>query len=196
MSKNYYNNSGPHTRVVIILIAVLIVAVVAIYIEKIHHKSASNTSNNHKTTLITGTTSKPTPHTPSPSTANNSSFQGNTSNQSIQPSNTTAVPPKSQWTTSSSGTITLQQPYPNATIQSGSIISGTIQSSSIHTVNFILTDNAVGQIAQGSLSVVNGKFSGSLNFTSHSSSGTLQVYSPNPTNGAEENIINFDVKYN
>jgi hypothetical protein len=63
-------------------------------------------------------------------------------------------------------------------------------------VQFILTDNSVGLIAQGTLTVVNGKFSGMLQFTPHSNSGKLELYYPNAANGAEEDIIEIDVSFN
>ncbi|MGH7195069.1 MAG: hypothetical protein ACREJM_16270, partial [Candidatus Saccharimonadales bacterium] len=92
-----------------------------------------------------------------------------------------------------SGNITLQLPSPNSTIKTGDSITGLAK---VSTVQFILTDNSVGMIAQGNLKVVNGKFSGTLQFTPHSSSGKLEVYYPNPTNGAEQDIVEINVNFN
>lgn len=167
----------------------------AFYLGVFTNTQKSSTTNNNKTkATVTGTPSTPIQHTSTPSSSNSSPTQSSTSSQSSQ-TTTSSTPPSSQWATSSSGAITLQEPYSDETIQSGATISGTAESS-VSTVNYILTDNSVGQIAQGSLDVVNGKFTGTLHFTSHSTAGTLQVYSPNPSNGAEENIINIDVNYN
>lgn len=192
------NTNQRHSRmnktIIIVSVILLILVVGALYHNSSHNKAVKESLSNSQTkTIVKGTPSKPTQHTSVPSSSNSSSTQGSVTNQAGQ--TTTSTPPSSQWTTSSSGAITLQQPYPNETIQSGVALGGTANST-VSTVDFILTDSAVGQIAQGSLNVVNGKFSGILNFTNHSTKGTLQVYSPNPTNGAEENIINIDVNYN
>lgn len=185
------------TKKIITLLAVLlIIAGGSIYL--IANKSTAKPalSNIKKNNVIKGTPSKPTQHSASPSTSNSNPTEsiGTISTSSTTPS-ISSPPPASKWTTSSTGAITLQQPYENETIQSGATLSGTVNSS-ITAVDYILTDNSVGQIAQGSLDVVNGKFSGTLSFVNHSTKGTLQVYSPNPNNGAEENIINIDVNYN
>jgi len=137
-------------------------------------------------TPVQGT--KSTPTTPQVSTNNLSS--GGTTDNNGQTSGT--LPPSSDWVMSTSGDITLQQPAASTSVKTGDTISGL---ANVSNVQFILTDNSVGQIDQGNLSVVNGKFSGTLQFTSHSSSGTLQVYYPNPSNGAEEDIINIDVNF-
>lgn len=80
----------------------------------------------------------------------------------------------SDWASSSSGKITLQQPTAGSTLRSGDTLSGTAK---VDTVQYRLVDDSVGVLAQGSLSVVNGKFSGVLNFTPHSSSGKLDIFS-------------------
>jgi len=132
--------------------------------------------------------SKSTTHVP---TSNNSTSSGGVLNQNGQTTGTT--PPSSEWVSSSNGALTLQQPIANSTIQSGDTISGV---ANVSNVQFILTDSAVGLIDQGNLSVVNGKFSGTLQFTPYSGIGTLQVYYPNPNNGAEEDIVNISVNFN
>jgi len=103
------------------------------------------------------------------------------------------IPPNSEWTTSSSGNITLQAPSNNSHFASGSIISGLAK---INMIQYMLKDDSIGLISRGTLNVVNGKFSGAINFTSNSSSAKLVVYCPDPNNGAERDIINIDVKLN
>ncbi len=103
------------------------------------------------------------------------------------------LPPTSEWTTSSSGIITLQVPSNNSHFASGSIISGLAK---VNMIQYILKDNSIGLISRGTLNVVNGKFSGAINFSSNSSSAKLVVYYPDPNNGAENDIINIDVKLN
>jgi type II secretory pathway pseudopilin PulG len=122
------------------------------------------------------------------STAN--SIQGGVKDNGGQSTSTTI--PSSEWTASSNGDITLQQPIANSTLASGDKISGI---ANVNNVQFILSDSTVGLIDQGNLNVVNGSFSGSLQFTPHAKVGTLEIYYPNPSNGAEEDIINVNVNY-
>ncbi len=135
--------------------------------------------------------SKPTQHkiVKQPSLSTSNTTNGSSTSTSL---NSNINTNSSLYIASSSGQITVHTPYNNETISSGFPINGTAK---VSTVNYILIDNQVGQIAQGSLKVINGKFQGTLSFTPHATSGVLQVYSPNPTNGSEENVINIDVNY-
>lgn len=110
--------------------------------------------------------------------------------QNIQPKNT--PPSSSDWISSSNGSITLEEPVANSTVHSGDTISGT---ATVSKVEYILTDTKLGLIAKSDLNVVNGTFSGTLKFIPHSSNGSLQIYYPNPTNGAEEDLINVNVNF-
>lgn len=149
----------------------------------------SSTISNHNP--VQGTTSVTTPHQTAPSVNNGTTGQGGVIDQNGQTSG--SLPPSSDWTSSSSGNITLQQPTARQTIESGDTLGGL---ATVDTVQFILKDDSVGVIAQGSLSVVDGKFSGTLKFTPHAHTGQLEVFHPDPTTGAEKDIINIDVKYN
>jgi hypothetical protein len=104
---------------------------------------------------------------------------------------TTATTNQSQWITSKSGAITVEQPVANATLSSGDYLVGTAK---VGAVSFRLSDTSDGQIATGTLQVVNGKFSGKLSFTAHSSDGELDVFSTN-SQGVEFNIIQIAVKF-
>jgi hypothetical protein len=119
-------------------------------------------------------------------TSNSASQGGAIDNQGAG----TAQTPSSQWTSSESGAITLYSPTASSTLRSGGIISGTAK---VGTVQYRLVDDQVGVLAQGSLSVVNGKFSGTLQFTPHSSSGKLSVFSFNGS-GAEINRVEINLK--
>jgi hypothetical protein len=96
-----------------------------------------------------------------------------------------------QWITAKSGLITVQQPTVNAIVRNGDILSGTAK---VGTINFRLIDNSVGVISTGSLNVVNGKFSGKLGFTPHSTTGRLDVFSTEP-DGTEINEIQIAVRF-
>jgi len=170
-----------------LLAIVLVVAAVVLYAHA-HNKSA-NLAAKAGTQAVKGTVSTPTPHqVPSP---NSTGQSGGVVDKNGQAS--TNLPPASQWVSSSSGNITLQQPSPNTVVTSGDSLVGLAK---VSTVQFILKDDAVGQIAQGNLTVVNGRFSGVLQFTPHSKSGKLEIYYPNPNNGAEEDIVEINVGFN
>lgn len=97
----------------------------------------------------------------------------------------------SQWVTSTSGNITVKQPIANSKLGNGSVLSGSAKVSDVH---YRLIDSNVGVIAQGMLGVVNGDFSGTLQFTPHSSVGRLDVFSTE-TDGTEINEVQITVAF-
>jgi hypothetical protein len=175
-------------------ILLLIVAAIVTFGSIKYHDDNLKTKNNLAVTkpqsVIKIKASTSTPQSPTVA-SNTSSNPGGVVDKNGQ--TTGSLPPSSDWVSSASGAITLQQPSPNTTVQDGDTISGT---ASVSNVSFILTDNSVGLIDQGNLNVVNGKFSGLMEFQAHSSSGKLQLYYPNPSNGAETDIIEIDVNFN
>ncbi|HUD10508.1 MAG TPA: hypothetical protein VMR28_02425 [Candidatus Saccharimonadales bacterium] len=174
-----------------LLIIVLVIGAVAIYWHY-HNKNLNLAANTSSQTAPKGATSKASQQPTKQSTVTNTTTdKGGVIDQNGQA--TGSLPPSSQWVSSTSGIITLQQPSPNTTVNSGDTLSGLAK---VNDVQFILSDDSVGLIAQGNLTVVNGKFSGILQFTPHSNGGKLEVYYPNPTNGAEEDIIEIDVSFN
>lgn len=181
---NKTNTSG-RKRAFFAIFALLVVLAATAYWFRGH---AGNAVPTVQSTAAHGTPSKPTPHQTVPSPALPQGG-GVVDNQGQAP---TSLPDQSLWLTSASGNITLQQPYNNDILSSGAPISGLAK---VNDVQFILTDNRVGLIAQGNLTVVNGRFSGTLKFTAHSQHGKLEVYSPNPQTGAEENIISAQVNF-
>ncbi|MEI9913719.1 MAG: Gmad2 immunoglobulin-like domain-containing protein [Candidatus Saccharibacteria bacterium] len=142
---------------------------------------------------------------PSPAASNNSS-SGQSDSKTANADNTqrsiegvtdtngnaSASTNSSQWVSSTSGVITVKQPIANASVQSGFTLSG---SATVSQINYTLIDNSVGVISEGTLNVVNGNFSGNINFSSHSSSGRLDVYSTSTPGGAEQNEIEISVSY-
>jgi hypothetical protein len=171
-----------------IALAVLVIAALALFLFLYRNSSNSlygspvdysNSSNNQL--------QNPSASDDKSSQTSNSASQGGAiDNQGAG----TAQTPSSQWTSSESGAITLYSPTASSTLRSGGIISGTAK---VGTVQYRLVDDQVGVLAQGSLSVVNGKFSGTLQFTPHSSSGKLSVFSFNGS-GAEINRIEISLK--
>lgn len=74
---------------------------------------------------------------------------------------------------SNTGQITLFSPRKNSTISSGQTVAG---KSSLPTVSYRLIDSVSGVIASGELKVVNGSFSGTLNFTTTATEGRLDIF--------------------
>ncbi len=91
--------------------------------------------------------------------------------------------PSNQWIQSQSGVITLKQPVEGSTLKSGSEIFGSAKAPE---VQFRLTDNQTGVIARGTLKVVGGNFSGTLNYTATGKNGRLDVF----TVAADDREIN------
>jgi hypothetical protein len=98
----------------------------------------------------------------------------------------------SLWTESQSGVITVKDPLQNATIASGASLVGSATASQ---VQYTLIDNDVGVISQGTVNVINGTFSASINFQSTATSGRLDVYTSDPTTGKEMNLVEIPVNF-
>jgi hypothetical protein len=129
---------------------------------------------------------KPTTKTATPDNTSRSISGATDTNGSA-----TATTNPNQWVVAQSGAITVKQPTANATLQSGGTLSG---SAKVDTVTYRLIDSSVGVISEGTLKVVNGNFSGALNFTSHSSTGRLDVFSTN-AQGVELNEVQISVNF-
>ena len=108
-------------------------------------------------------------------------------------SNGTAGAPttSNQWIVSKSGNITVKQPLANNLVKPGFVLSG---SAKVQPVQFRLIDDKSGVISQGTLNVVSGNFSGTINFTATSSSGRLDVFSVD-SQGVELNEVQIAVRY-
>ncbi len=95
------------------------------------------------------------------------------------------VPDESTWVSSSTGQITLYSPSENQLIINGNEISG---ESSLSSVNFRIIDDISGVISTGQISVVNGKFSGNMQFSTSASSGRLDIYATRDDGSEFSNI--------
>lgn len=101
-----------------------------------------------------------------------------------------AKTPATEWASSESGLITLRSPLSGSLVKTGDTISGTAK---VSTVQYRLVDDEAGVLAQGPLSVVDGKFSGRLSFGHQANSGKLDIFSYD-SNGAETNSISIKIK--
>ncbi len=175
------------------LVAIVVIVILVLYYFA-HHNSKANTglTNSTKQTIKSAESSPSSqPSSTSMPGASKSLNTGGSINENGQA--VSNLPPSSDWATSSSGAITLQEPTVNTVLSNGDTITGL---ANVSNISFILSNSSVGLIDQGNLSVVNGRFTGKLDFTSTSKLGTLQVYYPNPTNGAEEDMVEIDVSFN
>ena len=135
-------------------------------------------------TTTTPTTSQPSQS--SSSTANSQPSGATDNNGSTVPST-----PSNDWATSATGYITVKSPLANSTIQTGAVLAG---SAEVDQISYTLIDNVVGVISQGQLNVVNGNFSGTMNFQPHGTGGRLDVYSTN-AQGVEYNEVQINVSF-
>ena len=104
---------------------------------------------------------------------------------------TSVVTDKSQWTTSKTGEITTYSPAKNALLIKGDTLSG---ESTLSIVYYRVLDDVSGMITQGQLSVVNGKFSGSIVFNTTASGGRLDVYGTTDS-GKEFGNVEIPVRF-
>ncbi len=116
--------------------------------------------------------------------------QGSSTSNNINSIQITTSP--SQWTSSSSGVIVLQEPISNQSVSTGFFLVG---KATVPKVFYTLLDNRVGVVSTDSINVINGKFSAVVNFKPTSSSGRLDVYSTDAT-GKEINLIEIPVNFN
>ncbi|MBA3758744.1 hypothetical protein H0X10_03880 [Candidatus Saccharibacteria bacterium] len=92
---------------------------------------------------------------------------------------------------SSTGEIKLFSPKKDISISSGHTVSGT---STLFSVSYRLIDNVSGIIASGNLNVVNGKFSGKVNFTTNGTEGRLDIFGTR-VDGTEFSNIEIPLRF-
>lgn len=92
--------------------------------------------------------------------------------------------------TSAGGEITVYSPKTNMTIAPGQKLAGV---STLPKVSYRLIDELSGVIAMGELTVVGGKFSGSISFTSNADQGRLDLYGTR-NDGAEFSNVEIPIR--
>jgi hypothetical protein len=95
------------------------------------------------------------------------------------------------WLISQSGLTTVKSPTSNSLFKSGDSLYGSSKQS---IVQYRLIDNDIGVISEGTISVVNGNFSGLINFQARGSAGRLDVFNADE-NGRESNEVQVPVKF-
>lgn len=111
---------------------------------------------------------------------------GSISDNAGTPSSNTSSP-----ITSVTGEITLYLPIKNALVKSGQEVAG---DSSLSAISYRIIDNTHGVIATGSLSVVNGKFSGNMNFDTDATEGRLDIFGTR-SDGVEFSSIEVPIRF-
>lgn len=101
-------------------------------------------------------------------TLNENKGQAGVNDTSGQSSSNTTSP-----RTSSTGQITVYLPLDNTIVKSGQELSGT---SNLTQVSYRVVDNISGVIGEGTLNVVDGKFSGTLSVKSNATEGRIDVF--------------------
>lgn len=102
------------------------------------------------------------------------------------------IPPETDWTTSKDGVITVYSPFTNSTLKTGQSLSG---KTSVPSISFRLIDNISGEIAQGKINVINGKFSAVFDFSTKATEGRLDVFVADK-NGLESSVIEIPLRFN
>lgn len=95
-------------------------------------------------------------------------------------------------TTSPNGTITVNGITANSLLKSGDTLYGA--STVTGPINFRVIDEQSGVVAQGQLNVVNGSFSGKLQFTPRAETGRLDLYTTDKM-GSEINNMEIPVRF-
>jgi hypothetical protein len=160
---------------------------------------ATNTTHLFHKTAVVRAPSQPITKLPAKAPANNGTktqASSPTLNQGVPTDQNGQVPTDvptdpSKWSTSASGVITVKLPGSGSTIQSGATLTG---AATVGQVQYRLTDNQVGVISEGPVNVVGGNFTASMNFTTHGSSGRLDVFTTDVT-GKESNEVQIPVNF-
>lgn len=96
-----------------------------------------------------------------------------------------------KWTFSKSGDVTVYSPTYGQSTKSGDQISGKTNLSSI---SFRIIDDASGVIATGKLKVVQGQFSGTIDFESNADKGRIDIFGTLDS-GKEFSNVEIPVKF-
>jgi len=151
------------------------------------HRSKPSTPSSSPTTGASSSDDSTASSTKSQVPASSSANQGGAVDKKGQG---VEKPSGSDAATSNSTNITLYSPTATATLHPGDTIIGAAK---VEKVEYRLVDDQVGVLAQGDLSVVGGKFSGTISFSHHSNIGKLDIFSFDK-NGAEINSISVNLK--
>ncbi|MEI7674498.1 MAG: hypothetical protein WCI60_02075 [bacterium] len=170
--KTSKKTSTRKTLIIIITILVIVAAAAGLYISKRNDKNTDFIDTTAKTTSSAASAQENynsgSDRTPSTTNPNNGTATVTDTN-----GNQTTTTDKSLWTVSKTGEITVYTPTKDQILSNGATLSG---ASSLPVIYYRIIDNISGMITQGQLSVVNGKFSGTVNFATKATEGRLDIY--------------------
>jgi hypothetical protein len=153
----------------IISAAVLIVAAVGVYAWHVRHGNPEAQTASKQPSAQSNFTSGGA-HASSP---NSGVTQGGaTDNQGDK-----SATPSETGVTSTSGVVTVVAPASGGSLVSGDTVRGT--ANGVGKVQYRIVDDNVGVVAQGSLDVVDGAFSGTMQFKAYATTGQLEVFTFN-----------------
>ena len=171
---------------------VVLISAIAVAILLYHHKNTAHNPSGAKTTSTSPSAQsgfkdggeKLGNKAPEPSPTNT----GTDNAGSTTPNNTNS----SSWNKSSDGSsIVVMSPASNSLFTSGTTVFGTATGSSVH---YELEDDVSGVILQGQASVVNGKFSVTLSFSTAGFSGRINIFHQ-ASDGTESDNVAIPVKF-
>ena len=93
--------------------------------------------------------------------------------------------------TSSTGEITIYSPSKNSTVKAGTMLSGT---STLPTVTYRIIDSISGEIATGTLTVKDGKFSGKISFDTTATDGRIDIFATR-ADFSEYSTVEIPIKF-
>jgi hypothetical protein len=178
-----------------------IASVVIVIIAAVAILEVTNTTHFFHKAAVVSAPSKPLTKLPAQASANNgtknpasptAANQGTATDKNGQVPSSGVSDDPSQWSTSDSRLITVKSPLRNSTFKSGDTVTGA--TSVADQVQYRLVDNQAGVIGQGSINVVNGNFTASLNFTASGSSGSLDIFSTDQS-GKESNEVQIPINF-
>lgn len=174
------------------IVAILVIAIAGGILLRHHKNTTNNTPSAAKTTSTSPSAQsnfknggeKLGSKAPEPSPTNSATDNAGAVTQTTANS--------ALWSKSSDGSsIVVMSPTPNSLFTSGSTVSGTATSNTVH---YELEDDVSGVILQGQANVVNGKFSVTFSFSTTGSSGRINVFNQ-ASDGTESNNVAIPVKF-
>ena len=179
-------NNIKHKKALIIGLIILAMLIAGVVLAIVFSKKNSDDSA-HTTSTAPAAQSNYTNGDSRENASSSTTTQGGATDNHGQSSSSSVD--QTTWKTSDSGVITLKRPVSGSALKLGDELSG---AAALDKIQYRLVDNAVGVIAQGSLSVVNGDFSGTLQFHAQSKTGLLVVFSFD-SQGREINRVEIPV---
>ncbi|MDO8265895.1 MAG: hypothetical protein Q7T41_03055 [Candidatus Saccharibacteria bacterium] len=190
-NKNYIKNNKSTLKKFVLFIFIVALAILSFYVfDRYKNRQKLNDSVTKTTSSapsaqddFTGAEERPVLETPTEDKGSASI----TDNQGTIES----TPSEEQWIVSKTGEITVYTPSVDQLLKSGNTLSG---ESALSIISYRVIDNISGVINEGKLSVVNGKFSGTISFTTTATEGRLDIYS-SKEDGVEFSNIEIPVRF-